>query len=116
MYFFCKFRGYPVMIYARDKERALVRLVEFVRVTKGNLGYTDEEIKESATVEKCLDFIDDVGYLSKLSGIQKDLEIMKKDIDKALQEKMSEVDKVKRAIRQLYNTLELDDGEYDYWD
>lgn len=108
MYYFARFKGYPVIVFALSKQKVLDRLVEFVRITKGNVVYSEMEIREQAEVIRCLDLIDDTSYLKKLVQIDDSLKDMKRKFDEQLREKELEIGKIQHSLRQVWEQVNAD--------
>ena len=109
-YFFTRYRGYLIVVYTTNKKNALDRLVEYVRITKGNIGYSESDIRRDAKVD-AIDFIDDIGTISKLGNLGNELAKIKSDFIKDIDNKMQEVEGIKRAFRELV-VLFGDDDDY----
>lgn len=123
MYWFAQFRGYPVIAIASSKSSVLKQLVEFIRETKGNLVYSEDEIKKEAEVIHCLDLIDDNNQFKRLFNITNELLAFKEDvnyklrvfkvnIDRDIEEKIQEVERVNDLLRTIWKQFE--DYEEDY--
>ena len=114
MYYFCRFRGYMIVVYTNRKCRGLDRLVEYVRETKGNLGYTEDEIRKEAKINT-IDLVDDTNTIAQLYEIDKKLIAAKKHFDEEINEQIRKVEKLRRKLREFMEEVGMIDEVEDYY-
>lgn len=116
MYYFCRFKGYMLVVYTNTKQEALRRLIGYVRETKGNLGYSEQDICKEAKINK-VDMIDDTGLLTGLSNLSEEMKQLKREYSNKVNEKIRQVDRLRHKLREFSEEIglveEIDPD--DYW-
>jgi ABC-type Fe3+ transport system substrate-binding protein len=110
-YYLARFLGYMIVVATDRHVNATKRLVEYVRVTKGNVGYSEEQIIAEAKINS-IDMVDDVGYLSGLQRVAQNLTKIKKETDERIQKELQEVERLKKKLRDLMQSLGDEDEDY----
>lgn len=109
-YYYCRFLSYMVVVLTNGRAKALDRLIEYIRVTKGNFGYSEEEIREKARVD-VIEVIDDLGYLKGLGDVSKKIISMKREFEGRLNDELREVERLKRGLREVARLIVEDEEE-----
>lgn len=113
-YFLAQFKAYKIIVLTTSREKALLRLIGYVRVTKGNVGYEAPEIRQDCQIHP-IDLVDDLRHLRSIQDVEKKIERIRDDFEIKLDKELKKLEETRKALRDI-TVLFYDKSEEDWWD